>query len=96
MDEINEIVYGDSFCKDVGKLPKEAREKLPELFEMLAENAFDPRLHTKPLGPPLVGRYSFRITRDWRAAFRFESDHCLKILMTDNRDKIYQRLKRAL
>lgn len=78
MDEKNEIVYADSFWKDADRLPKEAREKLPELFEILVKNAFDPRLHTKPLGPPLVGRYSFRITRDWRVAFVFAGDHRLK------------------
>jgi len=96
MEERNEIVYGEGFWKDVDKLPKEAQGKLPELFEILAENAFDPRLHTKPLGPPLLGRYSFRITRDWRVAFIFAGDHRLKILMAGNRDKVYQRLKRMI
>ena len=95
MGERNEIVYADGFWKDAHKLPKEAQGKLPELFEVLAENAFDPRLHTKPLGPPLIGRYSFRITRGWRVAFRFEGDHRVKILMVGNRDKIYQRLTRT-
>lgn len=96
MEGRSEIVFADGFWKDADKLPKEAREKLPELFEMLAENAFDSRLHTKPLGPPLHDRYSFRITRDWRVAFIFEGDHRVKILMVGNRDKIYQRLKRML
>lgn len=60
----NEIIFADGFWKDADNLPKEARKKLSKLFETLAENAFDPRLHTKPLGAPLIGRYSFRITRD--------------------------------
>ncbi len=96
MGERNELVYGDGFWKDVDNLPKEAQEKLLELFEVLADDAFDPRLHAKPLGPPLNGRYSFRITRDWRAAFRFDADHRIKILMAGNRDSIYKRLKRML
>lgn len=96
MEERNDIIFADRFWKDAGKLPKEAQEKLPELFGMLAENAFDPELHTKPLRPPLNGRYSFRITRDWRVVFRFVGDHGIKVLMADNRDKIYQRLKRML
>lgn len=96
MDEKNEIVFSDSFWKDADKLPKEAQEKLPELFEMLVGNAFDSRLHTKPLGPPLIGRYSFRITRDWRVAFVFGGNHRIKILMAGSRDKIYQRLKRTI
>ena len=92
----NEIAFGDGFWKDADKLPKEAREKLPELLEMLAQNAFDPRLHTKPLGAPLIGRYAFRITRDWRVAFIFTGDHRIKILMAGRRDVIYPRLKRML
>ena len=51
MEERNEIVYGDGFWRDVDKLPKEAQEKLPEIFEILTKNVFDSRLHTKPLGP---------------------------------------------
>lgn len=94
MEERNEIVYADGFWKDARKLPKEAQEKLPELFDLLIENAFDPLLHAKSLGPPLTGRYSFRITRGWRVVFRFEGDHRIKVLMVGNRDNIYQRLKR--
>ncbi|MBI3630761.1 MAG: hypothetical protein HY221_00255 [Candidatus Sungbacteria bacterium] len=94
MGERNEIIYADGFWKDTRKLPKEAREKLPELFNLLAKNAFDPLLRVKPLGHPLIGRYSFRITRDWRVTFRFEDDHRIKVLMAGNRDNIYRRLKR--
>lgn len=90
----NEIAFSDGFWRDADKLPGEAREKLSELLEMLAENAFDPRLHVKPLGPPLNDRYSFRITRDWRVVFRFDGDHRITILMVGNRAKIYRRLKR--
>lgn len=96
MEGKNEVAFADGFWKDTGKLPKEAQDKLPELFELLARNAFDPRLHTKPLGPPLIGRYSFRITRDWGVAFRFVGDHRIKILIADRRDAVYKRLKRML
>lgn len=92
----NEIGYADNFWKDIDKLPREAQKKLGGLLEIFAENPFDPRLHTKPLAAPLKERYSFRIVRDWRVAFRFTAQYQIKLLIADHRDSIYQRLKRSL
>lgn len=94
MGERNEIEYGDGFLRDVRRLPKEAVEKLGVLLTVFQENAFDPRLHTKPLGPPLKDKYSFRITRDWRVGFVFIGQSRIKLLVADHRDKIYERMKR--
>ena len=95
MEEKNEIVYGKSFWNDVDGLPKETRQKLGGLLGLLVDNPFDSRLHTKLLGIPLTGKYSFRITRDWRVAFKFEGRHTIKLLIAGRRDQIYQRLKRT-
>jgi len=92
----NKIVYGDGFLRDVRKLPKEVQSKLADLLTLLALNAFDSRLHSKALGIPLEGVYSFRVTRDWRVGFIFIASHEIKLLAVDNRDAIYQRLKRLL
>lgn len=96
MEERNEIEYGDGFSGDLRRLPREAVEKLSFLLELLRENAFDPRLHTKPLGAPLKERYSLRITRDWRVGFMFSGPHRIKLLVADNRKRIYKRIKRML
>lgn len=89
----NEIVYGPGFFKDADSLPKEAKHKLADLIEILADNVFDPRLHTKLLGPPLKDKYSFRITRDWRVGFMFSGPHRVKLLVADHRNRIYERMK---
>lgn len=89
---LNRVWYGDIFARDTKRLPKQEKVKLAKLLSLLCENVFDPRLHTKPLGPPLVGKYSFRITRDWRVGFRFLGAHSIKLLVIDHRDTIYQRL----
>lgn len=94
MEEKNEIEYGDGFLSDLRHLPREVVEKLRFLLELLPENAFDPRLHTKPLGTPLKDKYSFRITRDWRVGFMFSESHRIKLLIADHRDKIYERIRR--
>ncbi len=96
MGERNEIEYGDGFLGDLRRLPREVGDKFSFLLELLRENAFDPRLHTKSLGLPLIDRYSFRITRDWRVGFMFSGPHRIKLLVTDHRDKIYERMKRLL
>lgn len=96
MEGRNEIIYNDSFLKNVRKLPKNIQKKLSELLEILQGNVFDPRLHSKPLGPPLMGKYSFRITRDWRVVFMFQEHHIIKLLAVDHRSKIYKRLSKLL
>ncbi|MBI4080913.1 MAG: hypothetical protein HY430_04045 [Candidatus Levybacteria bacterium] len=90
----NEVVYGAGFLHDVQKLQYEVQEKLAQLLDILVVDAFDPRLHTKPLGAPLKGVYSFRITRDWRVAFEFFGQHTIKLLVADHRNRIYKRLAR--
>ncbi len=94
MGERNELEYGDGFSGDLKKLPREVVEKLSFLLGLLGEDAFDPRLHTKSLGPPLKDKYSFRITRDWRVGFMFSAPHRIKLLVADNRDRIYERMRR--
>ena len=90
----NEIFYGTGFLRDVPKLQHEAQEKLAQLLDILIVDTFDSRLHTKPLGAPLKGKYSFRITRDWCVAFEFSGQHTIKLLVVDHRNRIYKRLAR--
>lgn len=94
MSEKNEIVYGEGFVKDVRKLPSEVQEKLARMISLLARDISDGRLHVKALSIPLVGKYSFRITRDWRVGFKFVAPRTVMLLVADRRDKIYKRLER--
>ncbi len=94
MDGKNEIEFGDGFLRDVKRLPKEVVRKLGFLVEYLREDAFDPRLHAKPLGTPLADKYSFRITRDWRVGFMFTGISRIKLMLADHRSKFYERMKR--
>lgn len=95
-DPQNEIIYEKDFRSDVYDLPRKVQDKLGFFIEIARENAFDSRLHTKPLGPPLQGVFSFRITRDYRVGFEFTRSHIIRLLIADTRDKIYQRLLRKL
>lgn len=90
----NEIAYDKDFLKDVRKLPIECQKKLADLLEILQDDAFDLRLHTKPLSPPLQGLFSFRIVRDYRVGFKFKLNHVIQLLAADRRDRIYKRLAR--
>ena len=90
----NDIIYDKDFIKDVRELSVEIRRKLSQLIEILKDNPFDPRLHTKPLSAPLKDLFAFRITRDYGVGFRFRESNTLQLLAADRRDKIYQRLQR--
>ena len=93
-DPRNEVIYDKDFLGDVRKLPTVFQERLAELIEILREDPFDPRLHTKPLSAPLAGLFSFRIMRDYRAGFKFRASHTIQLIAVDRRDRIYQRLQR--
>lgn len=93
---INDIKFEDTFVKDSEKLPFFAKKKLSKLIPLLAQDAFDPRLHSKALNPPLESVFSFRITRDWRVGFVFTGPNKIELLVADRRDSIYSRLKRIL
>ena len=96
MGERNEIEYADGFLADLGRLPRAIGEKFSFLLELLRENAFDPRLHAKSLGPPLKDMYSFRIARDWRVGFMSLGKNRIYLLAADHRSKIYKRLRRMV
>ena len=91
-----EVLYDKDFLKDVRRLPGECQPKLSGLLELLQNDPFDPRLHTKPLAAPLQGLFSFRIMRGWRAGFKFKTAETIQLLAVDRRDQIYKRLKRKL
>lgn len=90
----NEIIYEKDFRRDVYSLPRKVQDKLGFLIGILHVNPFDSRLHTKRLGPPLQGAFSFRITRGYRVGFEFKGAGIIRLLAADRRDKIYQRLLR--
>lgn len=89
-----EIIYENDFRKGVRGFPRGIQEKLANLIDILRHNAFDPRLHTKPLGSPLQGLFTFRITRNYRVAFEFSNPNAIRLIIADTRNNIYRRLRR--
>ena len=89
-----EVSYDRDFLKDVRVLPRKLQDKLSVLLDILREDPFDSRLHTKPLAAPLQGLFAFRIVRDWRVGFKFITRESIRLLAVDRRDRIYQRLAR--
>lgn len=85
-----ELLYGPRFWKQAGSLPKAQQEKLSRLIPLLIANPFDSRLHTGHLKAPLQGIYAFRITRDWRATFRFVNQTTVRLLEVKHRKDIYR------
>ena len=84
------IEYSREFEKQAGKLERHLQEKLATQLELLAENYYDPRLHTKSLSEPFVGILSLRITRDWRVTFHFANPDTIRLLEVKHRKDIYR------
>lgn len=84
------IVYSKQFLKDVSNLPVQTQKKLDRLLAILSENPFHPLLHTKPLSGVLQKFYSFRITREWRIIFIFETKDTIRVTTVGHRKDVYQ------
>ena len=84
------VIYTKSFLKAASLLPIPIQNKLDELLAIIAENPFHPLLHSKPLVGKLHDAHSFRITRDWRAIFVFETEDTIRLVTLGHRKEIYR------
>lgn len=84
------IVYSGDFAKSVKLTPKQIQKKLAGLLEILQNDPFHPKLHTKPLVGKLRGFYSFRATRDWRTIFVFLNSETISLISIAHRKDIYR------
>jgi mRNA-degrading endonuclease RelE of RelBE toxin-antitoxin system len=84
------VLYGNRFWKQAALLPASEQLKLAYLLQLLAENPYDPSLHSKKLKPPLAGSISFRITRDWRVQFYFLDATTIMLTTVKHRKDIYR------
>jgi len=84
------IVYSRDFLKQAATLPKKTQEMLDTLLRVLSKDPFYPTLHTKRLKGELKSMLSFRITRDWRVIFLFETSDRIKLIAIGNRKDIYR------
>ena len=85
-----EVIFHPQFQRNALKLPEPQQRKLAALTERLRKNPYDPLLHTKRLSTPLVGLFSFRITRDWRVLFRFIDERTIQLTQVAHRSDIYR------
>ncbi len=84
------VYYSDHFTKQVKKLTEKQQAKLAQLVVVLKENPFNPQLKTKSLSGRLVGFYSFRLERDFRALFKFLSPNEILLFNVGHRKDIYR------
>lgn len=85
-----EVTYDKNFLKEVKKIPRQQQILLAKKIQLLSDDPFDGRLHTKPLSSPLEGIFSFRITRDYRVLFRFISTESIFLFSVKHRKDIYR------
>lgn len=78
-----------AFVKSLKKLPRSVQGKAHILIGLLAIDYRDPRLHTKKLRGERV-EYSFRVGRDYRGIFSFESGTTILLIDIEHRKDIYR------
>ncbi|OGF73638.1 hypothetical protein A3J56_00665 [Candidatus Giovannonibacteria bacterium RIFCSPHIGHO2_02_FULL_46_20] len=84
------IFFDNKFIKDFKKLPRETHEDTDRLLALVKEDPFHSLLHTKKLGGPLAGLYSFRV-KEYRVLFRIEKPDTVFLIEIGNRKDIYKK-----
>ena len=84
------VYYSDRFTRSAKRLNEKQQAQLARLVVLLKENPFSPSLHTKSLSGRLAGIYSFRVTREYRALFRFVSPGEVLLIDVGDRKDIYR------
>ena len=85
-----DLVYRDEFLRSARAIPVSQQRKLARLLELFRAHPFHPQLHTKRLSGPLLGLFSFRITRDWRVMFQFHTPETIHLLRVVHRKDVYR------
>jgi len=75
------------YRRSSAKLPRKIQHLLFRQEKLLAENIFNPKLHTKKLKMQLEERiFSFRITREYRGLFRIEKNEIILFEIGERKD----------
>lgn len=84
------IQYRKNFLKSARGLPLAQQKKLSFLLTILQKDPSSDLLHSKPLSEKFEGRYSFRITRDWRVIFCYVNKNTIELIEVGHRREIYR------
>ena len=84
------IIFQPEFERNAQKLPDHIKQRLKELLVIFPEDPFHLYLHTKALKEPWKGYFGFRITRNYRAIFKFTSDDTITLYTIDHRKDVYR------
>lgn len=83
------VTYTKTFAKHFKTLPRSTKVKTDELTALLVIDFRDSRLHTKKLALE-DDIYSFRVGRDYRVLFVFDSGKEIKLIDIQHRKDIYK------
>jgi len=90
-----ELLWTKTFVRAAGKYSKKnarARKAISETLEILAEDAFDPRLKTHKLKGNLADRWACTAGYDLRVLFRFVEHNgveAILLLTVGTHDEVY-------
>ncbi|MBF0328755.1 MAG: type II toxin-antitoxin system mRNA interferase toxin, RelE/StbE family [Nitrospirae bacterium] len=83
--------YAPAYLKNARKLAKkypQLKKTYTEVLYKLAENPFNPQLHTHPLTGELKGKYACSLTYELRIVFKLNED-VVHLLDIGSHDEVY-------
>jgi len=84
------VIRLDNFERALKKLPRDAQLHTETQINRMEEDPRDSRLHIKKLGEPYKNIFSFRITRNYRVLFYFDTKNNIILFDVDNRKDVYR------
>jgi mRNA-degrading endonuclease RelE of RelBE toxin-antitoxin system len=85
------VTYTKPFARHFKQLPVSTQNKIYDQIDLLVIDFRDSRLHTKKL--KVAGDiYAFRVGRDYRVLFVFDSGTTIKLIDVKHRKDIYMKL----
>lgn len=84
-----DIIYERNFVRQYKKLPIKLRQKFKERLLLWTENPEDSRLRVHSLVGKYRGYWSFSVTGDVRALYRYEGDEVVIFALIGTHSELY-------
>lgn len=87
------LVATNEFERRFAELPKSIQKKALKQQTLFSKNPFHPSLNTEKIAPKQQERWTFRVDRSYRIAFRFIDGKTVLLITVGPHDWIYKIFK---
>lgn len=84
-----DVIYERGFVKQYKKLPRKIQTRFKERLSLWAENPEDSTLRVHSLNGKYLGYWSFNVTVDIRALYRYNGDEMVIFALIGSHSELY-------